>query len=147
MTDDLENCSSEWLQMEGDIRALRHYIHTVYEVNIVDYRVLLDFEKIIVEGDQAVVWLREGNEVYYERLPNEPSTLANVKHEIWLRKTGKGWVIFNDQYSDDFTRMVEGANLEVLFENVRKNHDHQRVDGVVEAQNPPMVPGGNQRIF
>jgi hypothetical protein len=48
VSDDLENCSSEWLQMERDIRALRQYIHTVYEVTIVDYRVLLDFEEIKV---------------------------------------------------------------------------------------------------
>ena len=48
LTDNVENCSSEWLQMEGDIRALRQYIHTVYEVTIVDYRVLLDFEEIKV---------------------------------------------------------------------------------------------------
>lgn len=137
VTDDIENCSSEWLQMERDIRALHHFIHSVYEVTIIDYRFQLDFESIRVDGDEVVVRLRESNEIYYLRRPTEPSKSANIEHEIWLRRTENGWLITNDKYSDDFTRALEGSSLEALFEIVRKNHDHQRVDGGAEDQNPP----------
>ncbi|MFC1878548.1 amidase domain-containing protein [Chloroflexota bacterium] len=138
--DDLENCSTEWLQMESDIRALRHFIHSIYEVTIIDYRFQLDFESIQVDGNEAVVKLRESNEIYYKRRPTEPSKLANIEHKIWLRKTENGWLITNDKYSDDFTRLLDGSSLEVLFENVRRNHGHQRGDMIAEDINPPNPP-------
>jgi hypothetical protein len=140
VTDDFENCSTEWLQMESDLRALRHFIHNIYEVTIIDYRFRLDFEKISIDGDNAVVWLRESNEIYYKRRPTEPSKLANIEHEIWLRKTENGWLITNDKYSNDFTKLLEGSSLEILFENVRRNHDHQQGDGLVEDQNHANLP-------
>jgi hypothetical protein len=135
MIDDLEHCSSEWLRMESDLRALEHYIHTIYEVTIIDYRFQLDFESVHVNGDKAVVRLREGNEIYYKRLPTEPSKMANVEHEIWLVKTKTGWRITNDKYSNVNTRVLEGSSLVTLFENVRRNHANQHEE--IEENYPP----------
>ena len=52
-----------------DLRALRHFIHSIYEVTIIDCHFRLEFESIKVDGDEAVVKLREDNEIYYMRRP------------------------------------------------------------------------------
>ena len=49
-------------------------------------------------------------------------------------------MIINDKYSNDFTRMLEGASLETLFENVRRNHGHQRGDGIAVDQKTQSLP-------
>jgi len=121
--------TTEWLELEQEIREIQNLIQTTYPVNILDCRFRLDFQTIeIIDNTVAIAKLSEDNEVIYEHRPTKPSVVANIQHEIWLKRTIDRWVIVEDKYSNDFTRLLKTLSMDSIIENIRKNRDINHED-------------------
>jgi hypothetical protein len=115
-------------------------IHSEYNMEIIDYKFYLDFKKVEIEQDRAIVNLLESNEITYANNPKHPSAMAGLEHVISLLKVKGDWLITNDYYDDDLTRLLRISSKDELLKNVRKNHDQVKSEIPVFNQKAPSLP-------
>jgi len=110
-----------WLNLERDKHDVQLFIHKTYGTRIIDYQIYINCQSIEINGDTASVNLFEGNEVTYKKNPEHPSKLANLEHEIWLKRSNSGWKIVKDVYRDHLIDQLEGSSKEKLYKIILKN--------------------------
>lgn len=87
IVDSQDSRTIEWLKLEQEIRDIQYFIQTTYPVNILDCRFRLDFQTSeIIDGTTAIVRLSEDYEIIYEHRPTKPSVVANIQHDVLLKK-------------------------------------------------------------
>ncbi len=143
--------TAPWLASEQEKRAIEQFILSSYGLKVVDYRFQVDMTTLEFAGNQAHVHLAEGNEITYAGRLGQPSRLANLRHAIQLKRSGAGWLVQRDQYSDDLRRAMDSASQERLMEIVQRNRGSGRgtLPGRTETPAPASVPaeGGQWRRY
>jgi hypothetical protein len=117
------NSSQAWSWVEGeqDKREIELFIASTYNLNYVDYEYSLDYDSIVVRGEEATVRLRESHSVVFEAIAPEVSKLRGLEHVIVLRKTSAGWVIVSDKYQDELTQLMANETKDAIIKRVRLN--------------------------
>ena len=119
----LADTTQPWVQKEKDKRDIELYIASIYRLNYVDYKYVLDYDSIEVQDTIAVVHLRESHDVVFEATKPVVSKLANLKHVVTLHKAKSGWVIFSDEYQDELSQQMATQTKESLIQQVNLNHE------------------------
>lgn len=115
--------AQEWDQRERDKREIELYNAALYRLNYLKYDYFIDYKDIELKDGRANVWLSESHEVVFEAIAPQVSKLDGLEHVIRLVDTEVGWVIVDDKYKDELTRLMEHADKDSIIEHIQINHD------------------------
>lgn len=88
------------------------------------YQFEIEYLDIAIDVDTAKVILVESRWIQYVSAPT-PSGMANLEHQIVLKKVNGQWLIVSDVYRDDLTKALEILTDEQLLQNIQKNYEEQ----------------------
>ncbi|MCE5294945.1 MAG: hypothetical protein LLF94_10090, partial [Chlamydiales bacterium] len=118
----IENEALDWVKMEKDKRDIEIYVAKLYESPYLKYKYSLDYDSIAISGNEAMVYLRESNEVTTKR-DLSTSYMGNLPHLFILHKIDpKGWVIYEDEYQDEISQGLAFQTKEELLQKVNENY-------------------------
>jgi hypothetical protein len=107
----VQDDTSEWVKKERDKREIELYIADLFNLGYQSYKYYLDYDSIKIDGDQAIVQLRESHQVVFNAIAPEVSYMSNLKHTITLINEKDGWVISKDDYQDDLSGLIDSASI------------------------------------
>ena len=115
--------AQKWYALEKERDEVLKLQAKLFKLNYQSYSYSLSYESINFTSEkEALVTLFESHDVIFEGSAPEVSKMANLKHNITLRKTGKGWGIVNDNYNDDRLPSIKNfAEKEAAKSNIQ-NH-------------------------
>lgn len=119
----VENEDLDWVKMEKDKLDIEIYVAKLYESPYLEYKYTLDYDSIILSGNEATIHLRESNEVTAKR-DLSISYMGNLPHLFILHKIDpKGWVIYQHEYQDELSQGLALQSKEELLQKVNENYE------------------------
>lgn len=118
----VEDNNLDWVKKEQDKREIELYIASLFDLGYQSYKFSLNYDSIEIEGDQAVVQLRESHQVVFNAIAPEVSGMANLKHIIMLHNKKDGWVISGNQYQDELSQALDSMAKEDIKKRVDENY-------------------------
>jgi hypothetical protein len=103
------------------------------------YKFTLDYDSIEIKGNKAVVSLRENNEVVFESLAPEVSQLANLHHTFILHNKKGAWMIYQEEYQDEFSKAFTENSKNQLIEQINKKYQENK-KSISPNNNMPTTP-------
>jgi hypothetical protein len=125
-----------WQSKEADVSTIKTTIAKTFGNVVQDSSFSLDYISINVTDSAAVVSLLESSRVAYASNPSDPVLMSGLEHTITLNKVDSKWVIQQDQYEDDITRLVETSTMEEILKNIQTNHEMMTNQSVSNSAPP-----------
>ncbi len=113
----IEDDTLAWVKMEKDKRDIEIYVATLYNAPYVSYSFTIDYDSIIIDKDTASVQLRESNEVV-TKLDLTTSKMGNLPHSFTLHNKNREWVVYRDEYADEFSHGLMYQTKEEILQQV-----------------------------
>jgi hypothetical protein len=117
----IEDNTLNWVKTEKDRRYLDTYIASLYNTSYKSYSFSIDYDSININEKEAVVKLRESNEVVIST-GQEPSKMGNLPHTFTLHNKGGIWLIYADEYQDDISVGIKDKTIDELIKQVDENY-------------------------
>lgn len=122
----LDDDTLDWVKKEKDKREIELYIATLFDLGYQNYSFTLDYDSIEIQKNKAVVELRQSHQVVYESIAPEISELANLPHTITLHNKDGIWVIYKDQYEDEYTKLLDTTPKENVKQQIDENYKNSQ---------------------
>jgi hypothetical protein len=116
--------SAKWLLQEQRRQKIQRAIVETFQLEWEWYQFEIEYLDIRVDVDNAEVILVENRWIQYVSAPT-PSGMANLIHQIVLKKVNGQWLIVNDTYRDDLTDALEILTDEQLMQTIQQNYEEQ----------------------
>ncbi len=116
--------SAKWLFQEQRRQKIQQAIVETFQLKWEWYQFEIEYLDIKIDADNAKVLLVENRWIQYLSA-STPSGMANLTHQITLKKVSGQWLIVNDTYRDDLTAALEILTDEQLLKNIQQNYDAQ----------------------
>jgi hypothetical protein len=117
----VEDDSLDWVKKEKDKREIELYIASSFDLGYQSYSFTLDYDSIEIKKNKAVVQLRQSHQVVYEAIAPEISELANLPHTITLHAKDGIWVIYKDEYQDEYTKLLDTTPKDKIKQQIDEN--------------------------
>ncbi|MBI2758752.1 MAG: amidase domain-containing protein [Chloroflexi bacterium] len=118
----LEDDTLAWVKKEKDKREIELYVATLFDLKYVSYSYRLDYDSIEIKNNKAIVQLRESHEVVFDALAPDVSKLTNLEHVLTLHNKNDAWVIYQDEYQDELSQLLNNETKEKIKEQVDQNY-------------------------
>jgi hypothetical protein len=94
----------------------------MFDTGYQSYKFDLDYSSIEIKKDTAEVVLMESNQVVHNAVAPQVSELGGLLHRITLHRKNGVWVIYQDEYKDDYTELIASSTKEEIKKQVDKNY-------------------------
>lgn len=118
----IEDDTLDWVKHEKDRREIELYIASLFDLGYQSYSFTLDYDSIEIKKNKAIVQLRQSHQVVYAAIAPEISELANLSHTITLHKKDGCWVIYKDEYEDEYTRLLATTKKDKIKQQIDENY-------------------------
>lgn len=103
--------AQRFLNKEMDRRDVEYHRGKLFKLAYAYYDYTLDYQSIEIDvaAGNATVKLIEGNDVVYEAIAPQISSMSNLEHTITLIKVKGEWKIVEDLYEDQLMRQINSG--------------------------------------
>ena len=122
----VEDNTLSWVKLEKDRREIELYIASTFGLRYQSYAFTINYNSIEVTNNKAVVQLQQSHQVVYEATTPEISELTNLVHTLTLHSKGGVWVIYKDEYQDEFTKLLTTTPKEKIKQQIDYNYENSR---------------------
>lgn len=130
----VEDNALDWIRLEKDKREIELYIASKFDLGYESYAFTINYNSIEIKNDKAVVHLQQSHQVVYKATSPEISELANLGHTITLHKKGGVWVIYTDEYQDEYTQLLTTTTKEKVKQQVDYNYEYGSKNNVTTTE-------------
>jgi len=123
----LEDSSQNWVNKENEKREIELYIASLFNLRYLQYDFTLEYDSIEVKNNLAIVQLKENHQVIYEVTNPEVSELANQIHTITLHSKNGIWLIYKDEYHDEYSDLLKTYSKEMIKQQVDENYESAQI--------------------
>lgn len=118
----VDDDASSWVKKEKDKREIELYVAQLFELSYQSYDFQLNYGSIDIQNNKATVSLKESHQVVFQAIAPEVSEMSNLEHIITLHQKQDGWVITDDQYSDELTQALAYKSKDEIKKQVDENY-------------------------
>jgi hypothetical protein len=118
----VEDNTLDWVKKEIDKQEIELYIDCMFDTGYRSYKFDLDYSSLEIKADTADVVLIESNQVVQSAVASEVSKLGGLSHRITLHRKNGVWVIYQDEYKDDYTELIASSTKEEIKKQIDKNY-------------------------